>query len=63
MRSTGLEGEFLSWEDALYEGRRGLSGEADRVELLGIDRWLGGTHLRPGHVWRWDPAARPVVRG
>jgi hypothetical protein len=22
-----------------------LGGEANRVELLGIDRWVGGTHL------------------
>jgi Domain of unknown function (DUF1835) len=35
-------------------GRAVLAGEADRVELLGIDRWVGGTHLVPGAVWRWD---------
>jgi DNA-binding transcriptional MerR regulator len=26
-------------------GERALAGEANRVELLGIDRWVGGTHL------------------
>jgi hypothetical protein len=31
-----------------------LGGRADRVELLGIDRWVGGTHLVPGAVWRRD---------
>jgi hypothetical protein len=31
-----------------------LAGTADRVALLGIDRWVGGTHLRPGRLWRWD---------
>ena len=31
-------------------------GEADRVELLGIDRWVGGTHITPGNIWRWDAA-------
>jgi hypothetical protein len=36
------------------EGRAVLAGEADRVELLGIDRWVGGTHLVPGRVWRWS---------
>jgi DNA-binding transcriptional MerR regulator len=36
------------------QGRAVLAGEADRVELLGIDRRLGGTHLRLGNVWRWD---------
>ena len=44
-------------------GRDVLTGAADRVELLGIDRWLGGTHLRPDHVWRWDAEAARVVGG
>jgi hypothetical protein len=32
-----------------------LVGEADQIELNGIDRWLGGVHLT-GHevAWRWD---------
>jgi hypothetical protein len=33
---------------------RVLAGEADRVELLGIDRWVGGTHVTTASVWRWD---------
>jgi hypothetical protein len=33
-------------------GRRLLGGDGDRVELLGIDRWVGGIHLRPGHIVR-----------
>jgi hypothetical protein len=43
------------------EGRRVCSGEADRVELLGIDRWVGGTHVVPGVVWRWDADASLLV--
>jgi DNA-binding transcriptional MerR regulator len=39
-----------------------LEGRADRVELIGIDRWLCGTHLRPGALWRWDAGAGRVVR-
>jgi redox-sensitive transcriptional activator SoxR len=35
-------------------GERALRGEADRVELLGLDRWIGGTHVTPDNVWRWD---------
>jgi hypothetical protein len=31
-------------------------------ELLGIDRWLGGTHVTPAETWRWDAAARKLVR-
>jgi Domain of unknown function (DUF1835) len=33
-------------------GRRVLDGAADRVELLGIDRWVGGIHLRPDALFR-----------
>jgi hypothetical protein len=42
-------------------GRSVLAGDADRVDLLGIDRWLGGTHLVPGAVWRWDAGASELV--
>ena len=43
-------------------GRRVLAGDADRVEVLGIDRWVGGTHLSPGAVWRWDGAVAGARR-
>jgi hypothetical protein len=43
------------------DGRRVLRGEADRVELLGIDRWVGGTHLVPEAVWRWDAGGSRLV--
>lgn len=43
-------------------GRAVLEGREDRVRLNGIDRWLGGVHLR-GHepAWRWDPGAATIV--
>ena len=43
-------------------GDDALRGEADRVELLGIDRWIGGTHITPDNTWRWDAAERALVR-
>jgi hypothetical protein len=43
-------------------GERTLRGEADRVELLGIDRWIGGTHVTPDSTWRWHPAERRLIR-
>ena len=43
-------------------GARTLGGEADRVELLGIDRWIGGTHLTPHNTWRWHPTNRELIR-
>jgi hypothetical protein len=43
-------------------GRRVLAGEADHVELNGVDRWIGGVHL-VGHAarWRFDEALEAVV--
>jgi hypothetical protein len=36
-------------------GRDVLSGSADQVALSGIDRWIGGVHLKGNTVrWRWD---------
>ena len=36
-------------------GRRVLEGKADHIALNGIDRWLGGVHLKGDKaVWRWD---------
>ena len=42
-------------------GEQVLRGEADRVDLLGIDRWIGGTHITPDNVWRWDGAGRALI--
>jgi len=43
-------------------GRAVLSGERDRVATCGIDRWLGGVHLRTdGPMWRWDDARQRIV--
>ncbi len=36
------------------EGKRVLRGESDRVDLLGVDRWIGGSHVTPENTWRWD---------
>jgi hypothetical protein len=60
----GDERSFAQATLAISEaGRAVLSGDDDRVGVLGIDRWVGGTHLRPGHLWRWDAAAECVVAG
>jgi hypothetical protein len=43
-------------------GRDVLEGRADRVALLGIDRWLGGVYLKGRKVrWRWDAATQRLV--
>jgi len=43
------------------DGERVLAGDADRVELLGIDRWVGGTHVGTEAVWRWNPGAQRLL--
>ena len=43
------------------EGQRVLRGESDRVDLLGVDRWIGGTHVTPDNAWRWDQAEQVLV--
>jgi hypothetical protein len=44
-------------------GEAVLKGEADFVELNGIDLWLGGVHLSESNLWRWDEQKQEVVRG
>ena len=43
-------------------GERVLQHQADRVQLLGVDRWIGGSHITPGAAWRWDPAAQQLLK-
>lgn len=43
-------------------GREVLAGQDDWVRIRGIDRWLGGVHLRgPEAAWRWDAAAGRIA--
>jgi hypothetical protein len=43
-------------------GARVLAGEADNVALNGVDRWIGGVHLRGRHVrWRWNEGTEAVT--
>jgi hypothetical protein len=40
-----------------------LAGAVDQVALNGIDRWIGGVHLRGRDVqWRWDDGTETIVR-
>ncbi len=43
-------------------GEQTLRGAADRVELLDLDRWIGGTHVTPDSIWRWDATELKLVR-
>jgi hypothetical protein len=42
-------------------GESVIRGEADYVELDGIDHWVGGVHLSPDNLWRWDASSGTLV--
>jgi hypothetical protein len=42
-------------------GESVLRGEADYVELNGIDHWLGGVHLSTDNLWRWDESSARIA--
>jgi hypothetical protein len=44
------------------EGKDVLAGRRDRLELVPLDRWVGGTHVTGDRVWRWDPEAGELQR-
>ena len=41
-------------------GRAVLAGEADHVELNGVDRWIGGVHIEGREVPRFDEGTEAV---
>lgn len=66
LRPEELQGESReAWEQDVEltdAGHAVIAGEADRVSLLGIDRWLGGVHLHGRSVpWRWSRSTRSIV--
>ena len=42
-------------------GQAVLRGDTDLVELNGIDLWLGGVHLSPNNLWRWDDSSGSIM--
>ncbi len=63
-----FKGKFESYEFngaklALTKlGRQALAGNADHIALNGIDRWIGGVHLRGTRIrWRWDAAQHRII--
>ena len=42
-------------------GRRVLAGDADWLQVHRIDRWIGGVHLLPDALTRWDDDAGSFV--
>ena len=59
VRSYKFNGTKLVLTDI---GRRVLAGKNDHVGLNGVDRWIGGVHLRGRQVpWRWDEKIRKII--
>ncbi len=51
-----------SWAIA-EDGARVLTGEEDHVRWNGIDRWVGGVHLKTGGtMWRWEAGEGALER-
>ena len=49
--------------DITTTGESVLKGEADFVELNGVDQWLGGVHLvGTRDLWRWDEQNRRLCQ-
>lgn len=42
-------------------GRRVIAGDADWLEEREIDRWIGGVHLTPANLTRWDDDAARFI--
>jgi hypothetical protein len=46
---------------ATARGREVLENRNDAITLRGIDCWIGGTHLQPHFVWRWDAETQRLL--
>ena len=42
-------------------GQAVLRGDTDFVKLNGVDLWLGGVHLSPNNLWRWDESSGKIM--
>jgi hypothetical protein len=43
-------------------GRSVIEGRSDHIQLNGIDRWLGGVHLKGDEAaWRWDGLSARLI--
>ncbi|MEO6835912.1 MAG: hypothetical protein ABI231_08405 [Candidatus Tumulicola sp.] len=60
-RAPLLEGEVGAFVPTAL-GRRVLAGDADWLETYPIDRWIGGVHLLPSQIVRWDEDAARFVQ-
>jgi hypothetical protein len=52
--------DINTWTVAITDlGRAVLAGAQDAATLRPYDRWVGGVHLTPATLWRWDGSLLP----
>ena len=44
------------------EGLKVLSGETNWLDIIDLDRWIGGVHLKPTNVWCWESKTSSMVK-
>lgn len=60
----GPDEAFLSQRLRLTPlGEQVLAGDVDWLAKHQIDRWIGGVHLNPENIWRWDSQNATFIRG
>ncbi len=64
LQLTGLN-EANDWHKVTCSltatGRQVSAGQADFVNLNGIDQWLGGVHLATDKLWHWDEQQERLI--
>jgi len=43
-------------------GKEVLAGERVWSDLVNIDRWIGGVHLRADNLWCWDSQSQTIIK-
>ncbi len=43
-------------------GKAVLAGEKDWLGMQELDCWIGGVHLSPGNLWRWDQVTHSLSK-
>jgi len=43
-------------------GREVLDGRRDWLEIVSLDRWIGGVHLTPGNIWCWNSRSGSLAK-
>ena len=61
-QESGYTEEFRAQRFELTaDGRDVLEGRADAIALRGIDKWIGGFHLTPENLLRWDGNGQQLI--